>query len=253
MSYPPLSAQLIVFSRQADLESETGSVLDAVKAAGFGAIECSTGLYAQDPRSLKAMLDERGLVVSACHTGLTQEMPPIFRQMDALDARDLCVSGIGGGNRGSAQATRQDIEVVNGMGRACSKHGFHLHYHNHAWEFATTDQGPTGMELILAHLDPDLADLCVDVAWVHIGGEDPATYLRQHASRVGYVHLKDYVGDRHWVALGQGIVPLGEVMGTLGQLPRVRWVAYEQDTSDRPAAESCAMSRRYLLDGFGYG
>lgn len=252
MAYPPLCAQLIVFSRQMDVGGNVESVLDAVKAAGFDAIECGAGMGADDPRAYIAMLARKGLKIGSFHGGVSTELEQTFRMADLYGVRDLCFSNMGGWESTSADTYLRDIETANHMGDACARRGIHLHYHNHAYEFAPTDRGPSGMEMMLENLDSSVVDLCVDVAWVHIAGHDPAAFLRQHASRVGYVHLKDYTGDRHWVELGQGVVPLAEVMGAVGDLRRVRWAAYEQDAADRPAAEACTISRRYLAEAFGY-
>lgn len=252
MAYPPLSVQLIVFSRQIDVGGNIESVLDAVKAAGFDAIECGAGLGADDPRGFSAMMTRKGLRVGSFHGGVSTDLEQTFRMADIYGVRDLCFSNMGGWESTSADSYLRDIETANHMGRACISRGIHLHYHNHAYEFVPTDRGPSGMELILENLDANVVDLCVDVAWVHVAGHDPAAFLRDHAGRVGYVHLKDYTGDRHWVELGRGVVPLPEVMEVMGGLPRVRWAAYEQDTADRPAAEACATSRRYLSETFGY-
>lgn len=252
MAYPPLCAQLIVFGRQMDVAGNVERVLDAVKAAGFEAIECGAGLGADNPKALLTMLTQRGLKIAGFHGGVSTDLDQTFRAADIYGVRDLCFSNLGGWESTSADSYLRDIETANHMGEACAWRGIHLHYHNHAYEFAATDRGPSGMELILEHLDPSLVDLCADVAWVHAAGHDPAAFLRQHAGRVGYVHLKDYAGDRHWVELGRGVVPLPEVMAAVSDLRRVRWAAYEQDTADRPAAEACAISRRYLSATFGY-
>jgi sugar phosphate isomerase/epimerase len=253
MPYPPLGAQLIVFSQQADLERDTEAVLDAVKAAGFGAIEIGVDLHASDPEAFKAMLGKRRIKVAGAHGGVEQDLDTAFKIMEAYDTRDLCISGVGGWQGRSTENYLKDIETLNKKARVCYERGFYLHYHNHAYEFGPTDGGLSGMELILGNLDNQVADLCVDVAWVHIGGDDPAIFLRKYANMIGYVHLKDYFGDRHWVELGQGVVPFDSIMRALGQLPRARWAVYEQDTSDRAAAISCAISHKYLVDTFGYG
>ncbi|MHB9034904.1 MAG: hypothetical protein ACYC6L_17885, partial [Anaerolineae bacterium] len=67
---------------------------------------------------------------------------------------------------------------------------------------------------------------------------------------ISYVHLKDYVGNRHWVELGAGVVPLAAIAATLPEM-NIRWAVYEQDTSDNPAAKSCAISYAYL-QGIGF-
>ena len=252
MPYPPLCAQLIVFARQMDVGRHVEAVLDAVKLAGFDAIESGSTMGAEDPRAFLALLTRKGLRVASFHGGVSTDLDETFRMADVLSVRDLCFSTLGGGENTSVDSYLRDIETANHMGHACARRGLHLHYHNHAYEFVPTDRGQTGMELILENLDPDAVDLCVDVAWVHIARHDPVAFLREHASRVGYVHLKDYDDNRHWVELGRGVVPLAGVMAAVDNLPRVRWAAYEQDTADRPAAEACAESRRYLRETFGY-
>jgi len=251
--YPPLGAQLIVFSKQIDVEGNIESVLEAVKEAGFEAIEIGAAFGADDPAAFRSILDSKGLAVAALHGGLEQDLDLTLELMDVYGARDLCISGIGGWEGTSADRYLEDIEALNGMARVCAQHDVYLHYHNHAYEFVPTDQGPCGMDLILSGMDTEVAHLCVDVAWVHIAGQDPAQFLLEHADDVGYVHLKDYEGDHHWVELGAGVVPLSSVMDAVEELPHVRWVVYEQDTSDSAPAESCATSHRYLVNTFGYG
>jgi sugar phosphate isomerase/epimerase len=252
MAYPPLGVQLIIFTKEANIEKDTEAVLDAVKASGFRAIEGGVTMSADNPERFKAMLDERGLVVAGLHGGLDQDLDQTLRLMKIYDTRDLCISGIGGWDTPGVDRCMRDIEAMNEMGKRCLEHGVFLHYHNHAYEFAPVDEGASAMDLILTNMDMSVVDLCVDVAWVRIGGHDPAIFLRKHAESVGYVHLKDYVGDRHWVELGYGVVPLDSVIKAMAKLPRVRWTVYEQDTTERAAAESCAISFNYLRDAFGY-
>ncbi|MBC7254699.1 MAG: sugar phosphate isomerase/epimerase [Chloroflexi bacterium] len=252
MAYPPLGVQLIVFSGQTDLIANAADVLDAVKAAGFEAIECGVTMYAHAPEVFKGMLEARQLRVAGFHGSLDQDLDQTLRLMEIYGARDLCISNLGGWENTLAENYRRDLERLNEMGRICAQHGVRVHYHNHAYEFNPTDEGCLGIELILAEIDRSVVDLCVDVAWVHIAAHDPALFLRRVGDLVGYVHLKDYTGDRKWVELGYGVVPLDSVMRAIGELKRVRWVVYEQDTSDRPAAESCAISREYLRSTYGY-
>jgi len=252
MTYPPLGAQLIVFEKQTDLERNTAAALDAVRAAGFEAIECGAAFHAADPAAFKAMLDQRGLRVAGLHGALALDLDLAFKLLDVYGARDLCISGLGNWGTCNSDVYLKDVEQLNALARQCAAHGVYTHYHNHAYEFAPTSEGPSGMDLIMGDLDYTVADLCVDVAWVHIGGHDPAMFLRKYADHIGYVHLKDYIGDRHWVPLGQGRMPFDSVMKALPALKKARWVVYEQDTSERPAAEACAISRQYLAKTYGY-
>ncbi|MHB1356013.1 MAG: sugar phosphate isomerase/epimerase family protein [Anaerolineae bacterium] len=250
MSLPSLATQLIVFSQQVQLEPQMDAVLSAVKAAGFTAIECGSNQFENDPQAFIALLKKHNLRVAALHGGIPAYPSQVIKLMELYQTQDLCISGVGGWEGKVAAKYASDTQEVNRVGRELARHGFATHYHNHAYEFDRLDNGKTGMDVILENLDPSAADLCVDVAWVHIGGQDPASFLRANKSRLSYVHLKDYTGNRHWVELGKGVVPLASVVETLPEL-QVRWAVYEQDTSDNPAGQSCATSYAYL-QGLGF-
>ncbi|NLV73251.1 MAG: sugar phosphate isomerase/epimerase [Chloroflexi bacterium] len=245
MSTPALAAQLIVFSSQVDLEAQMDQVLAGVHAAGFEAIECGSNQFAEAPEAFVKLLEKHQLRVAGLHGGLNLEPDVVMRLLDHYQANELCISGIGGWEGTSSEQFRADTQQVNEIGRILARHGYHVHYHNHAYEFARLDNGQTGMEVIIQELDPAVADLCVDVAWVHIGGLDPVEFLRSNRERISYVHLKDYIDNRRWVELGSGVVPLAKVVATMPELD-VRWMVYEQDSSDKDAVDSCAISHAYL-------
>lgn len=250
MILPALAAQLIVFSQQVQLEPQMDAVLAAVHAAGFTAIECGSNQFADDPQAFITMLKKHNLRVSALHGGIPGNPGEVIKLMELYQTRDFCISGVGGWEGKVAAKYASDTQEVNRVGLELARYGYKTHYHNHAYEFDKLDNSKTGMDVILENLDPAAADLCVDVAWVHIGGQDPASFLRANKARTSYVHLKDYTGNRHWVELGQGVVPLASVVALLPEL-QVRWVVYEQDTSDNPAGQSCAASYAYL-QGLGF-
>ena len=50
-------------------------------------------------------------------------------------------------------------------------------YHNHAWEFEELG-GEKGIHRLIARTDPALVQPCVDLYWVHIGGENPVSARR---------------------------------------------------------------------------
>ncbi len=243
---------MIVFGDQA--QQDPASVLAAVRDAGFGAIECGPDFFAPDLAARHELVQSYGLRLASIHGNLADiDLDLAWRVLEATGCQDLCFSGIANYTTGNADLYRRDIEFINKTGARCRAEGIHLHYHNHSYEFSPLDEGVSGMDLLLSQLDFAVADLNVDVAWVHLAGHDPAIYLRKHANKIGYVHLKDYAGDRHWVELGYGAMPMESVLKALERMPQVRWAVYEQDRTDRPAAESCAISHKYLVDTFGYG
>jgi inosose dehydratase len=100
------------------------------------------------------------------------------------------------------------------------------------------------VELALAHTD---VPWCFDTGHLLIGGSDPVRFLREHAARVGHVHLKDVDaalaervrrGELSLVQatqmglfrpLGAGDARLAEVVGILDDVGYERWLVLEQD------------------------
>lgn len=249
MKLPPLGSQLAVFGSTYDMAMDSELILDAVVAAGYGAIE--GGAKAQP--GFKAALDRRGLTFAAAHTSMTGliDTKPLIEHLRAMGSSDVCNSGILSWVDRTAAMYRESAAKLNEVGRALRREGIHLHYHNHDFEFTERFDGKSGMDLLIEALDPDACDLCVDVAWVLKGGEDPATFLQRHAGRIGYLHLKDF-DDAGWIELGQGKVDFASIMRVLPDMPRVRWAMIEQDKTAIDPRDSVAISRRYLKQTFDY-
>jgi sugar phosphate isomerase/epimerase len=253
MTLPPLGAQLLVFgghpTLKYDIETQTDLILDSIAEAGYAAVEGG----ASDGAAYKRALDARGLRYGGSHVGLAalRNPAPLIEYLKAVDSRDICNSGVLTWDNPGADDYRAALPILNEAGKAFRREGIHLHYHHHDFEFKAVEGAKTGMDILLEGLDPEAVDLCVDIAWVKKGGSDPAAYLVEHQDRIGYLHFKDYDADG-WTELGAGVVDIAAVMQVLPDLPGIRWVMVEQDTTKRDPRESIAISRRYLKETFGY-
>lgn len=247
--YPPLGLQLIIFGGKYDINTQTDEILDAIADTGYSAVEGG----ARDAVSYRKKLDERGLRYGGSHVspGALGNLTPLIDYLRVMDAHDISNSGLMQWNNRTADDYKQTIKVLNDAGRKLRDEDIHLHYHNHDFEFDKVDGDKTGFDLLLDGLDPQAVDFCIDVAWVQKGGHDPAEFLRRHAERIGYIHLKDYNADG-WAEVGQGVLDWPSVMTALAELPLVRWAMVEQDNTTRDPKESIAISRRFLRDTFGY-
>jgi inosose dehydratase len=90
---------------------------------------------------------------------------------------------------------------------------------------------------------------CLDTGHLAIGGTDPVAFARDHHDRIGHVHLKDVRMDIAarvsageldlqgatrlglFSPLGQGDVPIAEVVATLGAVGYTGWYVLEQDVA----------------------
>jgi inosose dehydratase len=119
--------------------------------------------------------------------------------------------------------------------------GLTLALHPHVGTLLETE---ADVERALAHTD---VPWCFDTGHLLIGGVDPVQFVRDHADRIGHVHLKDVDaslaarvrgGELSLVQatqqglfrpLGDGDAPLEEVIRLLEQKGYERWLVLEQD------------------------
>ncbi|HEY3330921.1 MAG TPA: sugar phosphate isomerase/epimerase [Capsulimonadaceae bacterium] len=233
--------QVGILGAKYDLKTQYREVLDEVVAAGYGSVEYGIDDIV-DPEGFRVALGERGLVCAGVHTTIwsLQDVPQLVRTLRSVGCLDVCNSGILNWDRPQVEDFRAGIAILNESGKQLRDLGMYLHYHNHAFEFDFIDSGTKGIDAILDGINPSAVDLCVDVAWVQKGGEDPVAFLGRYSASVGYLHLKDYAGDA-WKPLGQGVVNVGDILTQSRYLPNLRQTVVEQDsTTGNPVAEIAA-------------
>jgi sugar phosphate isomerase/epimerase len=137
--------------------------------------------------------------------------------------------------------------ALNKIGATLKQAGLTLYYHNHAFEFDTT-QGARGMDILFQETDPALVAFECDVYWVHYAGEDAAALIRQHAGRYPIIHLKDMTGtgeSRTWAEVGEGSIDFQPIFSA-SEAQGAQWYIVEQDRCARPSLESAGISLKNL-------
>jgi sugar phosphate isomerase/epimerase len=89
----------------------------------------------------------------------------------------------------SQQALLDFCSRSNEMASRLAGAGIGLYYHNHHIEFAKYD-GRYLLDIIRERAP--LMRFELDVHWIHRGGKDPVSILKDYAGSVDLVHLKDY-------------------------------------------------------------
>jgi len=153
-----------------------------------------------------------------------------------------------------------EVEIMETAAAALQKENIKLCYHNHSPEFELCyDNVPAIDHMVLnsQHLWLEL-----DVAWANFGGVDPVAMLKRYASRLGAVHLKDYIAKNTihhhaggvavdipiFTSLGTGIVDICGVMECMKDLG-IEWAIYEQDSlRNLSSDESMTISYLYMKE-----
>jgi inosose dehydratase len=239
-------------------------VLSEMAELGLRATELGPqGWLPVDGAALRAALDRYGLRLVGGF------VPIVVRDDDAETARRAAAQLAAGGADVFVAALVQDEAWSapvpfddDGWRRAGAQlraisdlvaaEGLTLVIHPHV---GTLLESAADVERALAHTD---VPWCYDTGHLLIGGVDPAQFVRDHAARIGHVHLKDVNaslaarvrgGELSLVQatqmglfrpLGDGDARLDEVLALLEQTGYERWLVLEQDiaiTGTEPPAD----------------
>ena len=119
----------------------------------------------------------------------------------------------------------------------------------------------TQIDELMRRTDASLVGLCLDTGHIFYGGGDPVAIARRDPKRIRHVHLKDVsreryqhalareldftaaVGEDVFVPVGEGVVDMKGVIGTLRDVGFDGWLIVEQDIRIAPGS-----SRRPRVD-----
>lgn len=147
------------------------------------------------------------------------------------------------------------------LGRAVRDLGMTMVFHPHVGTYVET---PEEIDRLFGRTDPALVGWCLDTGHQVYGGADLLPLVRRHAERVRYVHIKDVGAEalaqarargwsfqealQHYVfaPLGDGVVPLREVLGSLKGAGYDGWLVVEQDTTADDPTRTARANREAL-------
>ena len=241
-----------------ELEKDYWGTLKKVAALGYEGIE--GGINPKAASSLteyKQNLDSLGLRLVAQGANvdlLKNKFDEIVKTVKTLQCKYVVTYY---GPCASKEQVLQDAQTYNEIGKKLHAEGLQFCYHNHCHEFIKFN-GKYGLDILLENTDPRYLAVQLDVAWVTVGGEDPANYIQKYAGRCPLIHLKDIsrkvvTNNLHdpelsgiWTEVGTGVVNFKSVLAA-AEKAGVEWGSVEQDRPrDLPPMESIKVSIRNL-------
>jgi inosose dehydratase len=217
-----------------------------IAAAGYEGIEIFDGNVldgeADGFQDLRAILDEAGLKLVAVYSGanfifseiLDEEMARIERAAKAAQALGAEHLVVGGGAKRASGTRPADFDALaRGLDRVVAlakAHGLSAHYHPH---LSTIVEGPEEVRTIFAKTT---IGFCPDTAHLAAAGGVPAEIVREHGSRITYVHLKGWQREPFaFVPVDEGDCDNGAVIEALKAIGYRGWVTNELDAWPDPA------------------
>ncbi|MGQ7847121.1 sugar phosphate isomerase/epimerase family protein [Granulosicoccus sp. 3-233] len=204
----PVSYQMYS-SRHFDLDD----TLAMLARLGISAIEGHAPLY-EDLQATRRRLDTHGLSMPTGHFSIELVESDPARCLEiarALQVRHVFVPFLLPDQRPS------DAEGWQALGRRLTEMskpildaGLYFGWHNHDFEFMPCADG----SLPIQHLTESCPALGLelDLAWVHVAGQDPVEWIETFADRIQTVHVKDRAADGEntdedgWADVGYGVM-----------------------------------------------
>ncbi|UVI33410.1 sugar phosphate isomerase/epimerase family protein [Paenibacillus spongiae] len=231
MSRPKLGLIGIV---NEEAKQDFWGTMQRVAEIGYEGIEGGGELLSGDVKAKVARFHELGLQVATHSIGSKEllrdekELDKLIREAHALQTKDVTFWWDVVDTR---EQLLRDAELYNAAGARFAAEGLRFCYHNHAHEFQRTFNGIYSLDILAEYTDPKNLYFRLDVAWITLGGADPAHILRKMAGRVPAIHLKDvYSTDEvgKWTAVGTGEVKIKESIEAAEEIG-VEWMTVEQD------------------------
>lgn len=233
---------LALYTLRHDCESDLEGTLRSVAEMGYEGVE-PHDLFGRDPRAVRSLVDELGLVVSSRHAGLETietRLDELADELGELGSDRLVLSWIAPPTS-SAEAERV-VERIGAAAERARAAGLRFGFHNHDGELVALEDGRTVLERLL-ELDEELLFLEIDLGWAWFAGVEPERLVARAAPRVPLVHVKDLARGTapRFVPVGDGDVGYPRLLPAIRDLG-IEWLLVEQDETDGSALDAVRRS-----------
>ena len=234
---PPLGRVGVqLYTLRTLMDEDVAATLDAVASIGYREVEFA-GTFGHSPAQLREWLDASGLSAPAAHIDPTllgpDRIEATLEEASVLGHRWL-IQAFTPEDQRTAGGYRRVAENLNRAGEAGAAGGIRTGYHNHAFEFESLE-GTTGFDILASELDPEFADIEIDLHWAHVGGADPLALFAEYPGRFRLCHVKDADEAGGMVDVGAGVIDWASIFGRSDEAGLQHWFV-EHDRPQDPLA-----------------
>jgi len=202
-------------SRNFDL----GDTLAMVSRLGITQVEGYASLYA-DTDAIRDRLEANALAMPTGHFDfdMVQSNPARCIEIaNALGIKRVIVPYLPPEQRPTDADgwQRFGVKLAN-AGKPIRDAGLSYGWHNHDFEFLALSDGTLPIDY-LAEASEEIG-FELDLAWIHVAGQDPVTWIERFAGRTLAVHVKDRasagenIDEDGWADVGHGILDWPSIM-----------------------------------------
>jgi sugar phosphate isomerase/epimerase len=234
-------------------KKDLADTLKKAREMGWEYVQWS-GMPNLPAEKIRAALDTAGLKAIAAHVGIEtfeQDFDANVKFWKTVGNKDLAPGGMMSDCKADLEGWLKGAQRLDALGAKLRAAGFRLSYHNHNFEFGKfPGDDRRKIDILMQATKPE--NLCaeLDLAWVLVGGADPAAYIRKYKGRCPTVHAKDVVlakngKKQHFTPLGQGEQNWPEIFAA-GDEAGIEWYIYEQDSGEGSPFDFAHASYEFL-------
>lgn len=225
------------------------SELGYVGVEGYGALLADI----EDPKELRALLDQSNLVMKSSHVGLDlikSDPQKVIEMAKTIGIEKVYGPHLQEDDRPkNAKGWIDFAKTLAELGKPLNDAGLGFGWHNHNFEFVPLEDGQIPMEIMLD--EAQNLEMEFDVAWCVKADRDPIEFIKKYTSRITAAHLKDIApagecaDEDGWADVGYGIVDWPTIYGELKTVGTELLIMEHDNPSDhnRFASRSLATAK----------
>ena len=211
-------------------------ILEEVKKLGFDGVEFA-GYHGLSAETIKAKLDELGLVPVGCHISVNDfDDDKIEETVKFHKTLGVLYCGTGGAPHDTVEECERAASL---LAKGSAALGVPTYYHNHTEEFTSLENGKTAMQVFAEQTKLEL-----DTYWSFCAGMDNYKYITENVDDIILLHIKDGI-DGKPKALTEGNNDLDAVIRAAKD-NNIEWVILENDDPVPNGLEDVTRSMKYL-------
>lgn len=248
-----------LYTLRNDMGKDPKGTLQKLAQLGFKEVETfgynQGKWFGMTPAELKTVLKDNGLSSPSGHTfpggiflkdGWEDNWKKAVNDSRELGQKYIVIPWLEEPNRKPIDNYKKIAEGLSKAAVICKEAGSQIAYHNHDFEFITSD-GQTGFDILMKETDASLVKLELDIYWAVKAGRDPLQLFAQHPGRFPMWHVKDMdkTDKKFFTEVGNGSIDFKAIFAKAKQ-SGMKHFFVEQDICPGPPMESVAKSIDYL-------
>jgi sugar phosphate isomerase/epimerase len=162
--------------------------------------------------------------------------------------------------RNDPDKLKKMMDQFNKCGELCKASSMKFGYHNHNFEFKTKIGDGTLYDYILANTDPALVAQQMDIGNMLGAGGIALDLLKKYPGRFELMHVKDEIKSDTGqgmdgydsTVLGQGVMPVKEIIKTARNLGGTTWFIIEQESYQGKDPFDCVKIDLQMMRKWGF-